>query len=81
MKIINLYEWFLKEETSAQVVEMLTDDVYNVENAKIIIIMKEMSQEIVSSEYTESKERILNMFSKFWNWVETKLGDALLDNN
>ena len=60
---------------------MLTDDVSNSENARIVIIMKEMSAEIVNSEFADSKERIQAMFQKFKGKVETKLGDALLDSN
>lgn len=60
---------------------MLTDDVYNLENAWIVIIMKEMANEIVGSDHTETKEWINQMFTKFKSRAETWLSDSLIDQN
>ena len=60
---------------------MLGGDPFNVENAKVILILKEMSIEVANSEFHDAKERSFDLYKKFMDSVETAFGDALDFNN
>jgi hypothetical protein len=63
------------------VYQQLLEDVLNTENAKLILILKEMAVEVSNAEFHEAKERSVELCNKFLEQVEVAFGDALDFNN
>lgn len=51
VRIINLFERLKEDKHANGVFELLGEDPYNCENAKLILILKEMSVEVANSEF------------------------------
>ena len=70
-----MYERLCHPEHSDRVVELLTDDPFSVENARMITIMKTMSNEIVNADFQDAKPS--TMHATMMQKLEAELGYCL----
>ena len=80
MKVINILNR-LNESDSTEVeavYERMTKDMYNKEYAKVIWVMKSMSDEMVNGDFLHARENALILYTKFSILIDEELAKCLL---